>query len=143
MERSGLKYLLDTAAWINAVTLPQIFPERIRKLLVSPETKGLCSISLLETAILFRLGRLEFEGPLSQLFTAGLSTNLDLLELTPTIAVGTNQFPENFQGDPFDRVIVATASTRKLTLITADPEIRDANACSVEFYPFKPSRFRS
>lgn len=48
-----------------------------------------------------------------------------------------------FQGDPFDRTIVATASVLKLTLITADPAIRDADRCAVEYYPFKPTRGRN
>lgn len=59
-----------------------------------------------------------------------------LLELTPAIAARTNQLPEGCHGDPFDRAIVATAAALDLTLITADQAIRDARACSVEYYPF-------
>src|SRR6058998_3737057 len=126
MERPGVRYLLDTAPWVNGVTLPQVLPERIRRLLISGETKGLCSISLLETAILQRLGRLEFQGTLLQLFSAGLSSDVQLLELSAAIAAKTNELAEDFQGDPFDRTIVATAAVSNLTLITADPAIRDA-----------------
>ena len=57
MERYAVKYLLDTAPWINGVTLPQVLPPRIRRLLDNDEMKGLCSVSLLETAILHRLAR--------------------------------------------------------------------------------------
>ena len=135
-----MKYLLDTAPWINGVTLPDVFPERIRRLLASAEIKGLCSISLLETAILHRLRRLELSGPLLQLFAAGLSADVRVLELTPTIALKTNDLSKDFQGDPFDRTIVATAAVLNLTLITADPGIRDARQCAVEYYPFRPSR---
>jgi PIN domain nuclease of toxin-antitoxin system len=142
MERAGLRYLLDTAAWINGVTLPEVFPQPIRRLLGNSEIKGLCSLSLLETAILHRLGRLKFNGTLTELFAVGLSVDLRLLELTPAIAAGTNELPEDFPGDPFDRTIVATAALLNLTLITADPAIRDARACAVEYYPFKPSRSR-
>ena len=134
-----MKYLLDTAPWINGVTLPRVSPDRIRRLLQTEELKGLCSISLLETAILHRLGRLELESTLEQLFAVGLSADLQLLELTPAIATQTNRLSEGFQGDPFDRTIVATAVVMDLTLITADPAIRDARACPVEYYPFKPS----
>jgi len=135
-----MRYLLDTAVWINGVTLPEVFPPRIRRLLGSSEKKGLCSLSLLETAILHRLGRLKFSGTLTELFAVGLSADLRLLELTPAIAAGTNQLPEDFPGDPFDRTIVVTAALLNLTLITADPAIRDTSACTVEYYPFKPSR---
>lgn len=140
MEGIVLKYLLDTSAWIHAVTFPAIIPDRVRKLLESEEAKGLSAISLLETAILHRLGRLKLDGSLSQFFNDGLSEDLELQELTPTIAVKTNSLPDDFQGDPFDRTIVATAAVLNLTLITSDARIREADACRVEFYPFKPSR---
>jgi len=137
-----VKYLLDTALWINGVTMPQILPERIQRLLARAEKKGLCSISLLETAILHRLGRLELEGTLLDFFSAGLSADVEILQLSPAIAARTNDLPGAFHGDPFDRTIVATASELGLTLITADAAIRDAEACAVEYYPFRPSRSR-
>jgi len=140
VERPGLKYLLDTAVWINGVTLPEALPQRIRHLLHTQEAKGLCSVSLLETAILYRLGHIELKGTLADFFVAGVSTDLRLLELTPTIAAGTNDLPKNFPGDPFDRTIVATAAALSLILITPDAAIRDARACAVEFYLFKTSR---
>jgi PIN domain nuclease of toxin-antitoxin system len=143
VEGPALRYLLDTAPWINAVTMPEVLPQRIRRLLDSANAKGLCSVSLLETAILYRLGRLSIEGTLPELFEAGLSADLQVLELTPAIAVKTNDLSENFSGDPFDRTIVATAATLNLKLITADPAIRDAKMCAVEYYPFKSSRSRT
>jgi PIN domain nuclease of toxin-antitoxin system len=136
-------YLLDTSPWINGVTMPEVLPQRIRRLVGNGGTKGLCSVSLLETAILHRLGRLSFDGTLPHFFAAGISSDVRVLELTPTIAARTNELSEDFPGDPFDRTIVATAAVLNLTLITADPAIRDAGACSVEFYPFKPSRPRA
>ena len=137
MERSALKYLLDTAVWINGVTLPDTLPRRIRRILEAEEMIGLCSVSLLETAILHRLGRLSFEGALEDFFSAGLSADLSVLELNTAIAAGTNDFTKNFPGDPFDRTIVATAVSLNLTLITTDTAIRDAGKCEVEFYPFR------
>jgi PIN domain nuclease of toxin-antitoxin system len=137
VEGTQVKYLLDTAPWINGVTLPETLPPRIRQLLADADQKGLCSVSLLETAILHRLGRLKFEGALTDFFSVGLSRDLRLLDLTPMIAAGTNQLPDDFPGDPFDRTIIATAAALNLTLVTTDPVIRDAEACAVEYYPFK------
>ncbi len=135
-----MRYLLDTAPWINGVTLPAALPLRIRRLVETAEPKGLCSVSLLEAAILHRLGRLRFDGALEHFMRAGLSQDVHLLELSPAIAVKTNELPGDFPGDPFDRTIVATAAVLNLTLITTDPAIRDAGACTVEYYPFKSSR---
>jgi PIN domain nuclease of toxin-antitoxin system len=140
MERIGVKYLLDTAPWINGVTLPHVLPERVHRLLETGDVKGLCSVSLLETAILYRLGRLELQSTLQHFFAMGLSADLQLLELTPAIAAKTNDLSKDFHGDPFDRTIVATAATLNLTLITTDSAIRDTKQCAVEFYPFKPVR---
>jgi PIN domain nuclease of toxin-antitoxin system len=137
-----VKYLLDTAPWINGVTLPELLPPRIRRLLENSEIKGLCSVSLLETAILHRLGRLKLDAALDRFFEAALAKDIELLELTPVVASKTNTLPEHFPGDPFDRAIVATAAALNLTLITADPVIRGAQACRVEYYPFKPRRSR-
>ena len=72
--------------------MPQVLPERIRRLVETPEPKGLCSVSLLEAAILHRLGRLELKGPLAEFFGAALSADVQLLELTPAIAAKTNDW---------------------------------------------------
>jgi len=74
VEGLRLKFLLDSAVWINGVTMPEVLPQRIRRLIQTEELKGLCSISLLETAILYRLGRLQFDGSLADFFATGLSS---------------------------------------------------------------------
>jgi PIN domain nuclease of toxin-antitoxin system len=139
-----VNYLLDTATWANSVTMPEVLPERIRRLLGnSGDVKGLSSVSLLECAVHHRRGRLEFEGTLRDFFTVGIGSDIELLELTPDIVVATNDLAASFPGDPFDRAIAATARVLNLTLITPDPVIRDANFCRVEYYPFRPSRSRT
>jgi PIN domain nuclease of toxin-antitoxin system len=140
VERIILKYLLDTAPWLNGLAMPQVLPRRIQNILGSADTKYLCSISLLETAILHRLGRLELQGTLGQFFSATAAADLEIAELTPAIAAMTNELPEAFPGDPFDRTILATAAVLDLTLVTADSAMRDAEMCDVEYYPFKPTR---
>jgi PIN domain nuclease of toxin-antitoxin system len=140
MEGLVLIYLLDTATWVNYALTPAVFPARIKKLLDGSETKGLCSISLLEAAILHRLGRLALSRPLHEFFASAIAQDVELLELTPAVATETNELPKLFQGDPFDRTITATAKILNLTLITPDDQIRDAGCCRVEYYPFKPSR---
>lgn len=135
-----MQYLLDTAPWANNVLIPEVIPMHIRELMGGTEIKGLCSVSLLECAAHHRRGRLPLTGTLSQFFESGLVSDVELIELTPAIAAATNELPEGFPGDPFDRVITATAKVMGLTLITCDAAIRDAKFCQVEFYPFKPSR---
>lgn len=136
-----MRYLLDTATWANSVTMPSSLPERIRKLIRSPEErKGLCAVSLLECAIHHRRGRLQFRGSLGDFFAVAVAADIELLELTPAIASATNELPDDFPGDPFDRTIAATARLLDLTLITTNAHIRDADFCRVEYYPFRASR---
>ena len=139
MGRQAVKYLLDTSVWINRALIPDVIPSRIRTLLRG-EVCGVCSISYLETAILHRLGRLSLAGSLEDFFALAHGQDIETVELTPKIARLTNDLPEDYQGDPFDRTITATARAMNLILVTADRKIRDAEFCEVEFYPFKPSR---
>ena len=77
---------------------------------------------------------------LEDFFALAHGQDIETVELTPKIARLTNDLPEDYQGDPFDRTITATARAMNLILVTADRKIRDAEFCEVEFYPFKPSR---
>lgn len=135
-----MRYLLDTATWANSVTMPEILPERVRRLLTRQDIKGLCSVSLLECAIHHRLGRLDFRGTLEDFFAVAIARDIELLDLTPAVAAATNDLPVDFPGDPFDRTIAATAKVLHLTLITPDARIRDARFCAVEYYPHRPGR---
>ena len=139
MGEPEMNYLLDTSVWVNRTLIPEVIPTRIRNLL-RDNVCGVCTVSFLETAILHRLGRLPLAGTLEDFFTLAHGQDIEAVELTPNIARLTNDLPENFQGDPFDRTITATAHALKLILVTADRRIRDADFCNVEFYPFKPSR---
>ncbi len=140
MEGTAVRYLLDTAVWLNSFLVPGILPSGIRRLLAAQDHKLVCTISLLETAILHRLGRIQVNGPLADFLKSAVAEDVELVELTPAIAAATNDLPRNFQGDPFDRTIAASAKVLGLTLITPDERIRDSGVCQVEFYRFKLSR---
>ena len=138
-----MRHILDTATWSNMVLVPMVLPQRIRALLDRDEIKGVCSVSLLELAIHQRHGRLlPSPATLRDFLERALMSDIELLELTPDIAVAGNELPAGFRGDPFDRAIAATARVLNLTLITPDALIRDSNFCRTEFYPFRPSRLR-
>jgi len=137
------RFLLDTSVWLNRALIPGVLPTRIRRL-IHGEVCGLCSVSFLEAALLHRKGRLgALRGSLQELLARATGEDVQPLELTADVAALTNEFPEEFQGDPFDRTIAATARLHRLTLITSDVKIRDAHFCEVEFFPFKPLRLES
>jgi PIN domain nuclease of toxin-antitoxin system len=70
------------------------------------------------------LGRLELDATWPEFFEAALAADVRVIELSPEITAKTNDLSSDFQGDPFDRTIAATAAVLSLTLITTDPAMR-------------------
>jgi len=57
-----------------------------------------------------------------------INTGLNVLELTPKIALESCNLPGDFHKDPADRIITATARISRSQLVTKDQKIID--------YPF-------
>ncbi len=51
--------------------------------------------------------------------------SIELIPLTPEIAVENSQLPDEFHGDPADRLLIATARICGMTLLTRDEKILD------------------
>ncbi len=49
--------------------------------------------------------------------------NIDVIELTAEIAIGSSSIPGNFHRDPADRLLVATAMAHSASIVTADKKI--------------------
>ena len=57
-------------------------------------------------------------------FLAKVESDLEVLPVTRHVALGAVDLVAPFPGDPFDRIIVATALTEGIPLVTADERIR-------------------
>jgi len=133
-----VRFLLDTAAWINAVKEPETVPADLRRLFSSAsEESGLSDISLWETVMLQQRGRVDLGMPLEDWFRRALAGSIRLLAFTPEAACEMAKLPRTFQKDPADRIIVATARANRLTLITPDPLVRRAAVVPVWYYRFR------
>ena len=55
--------------------------------------------------------------------TALRGPGIELVELSPEIAIDSTRLPDGFQADPADRILVATARHRNATFVTADRAI--------------------
>jgi len=87
---------------------------------------NIAAISTWEVSMLVMKQRIVLEKPLLTWLNQMLSLpGINLKELTPEIAVESCSLPSNhtFQGDPADRLIVATARVHGLTLLTHDKKI--------------------
>ena len=86
---------------------------------------GISAISLWEIAMMVARGRLEVSKPLDLwLEEMEASPLLVILPLTARVATESVRLGDDFQRDPADRIIVATARCHGLRLLTADERIR-------------------
>ena len=81
------------------------------------------AITVWELAFLLSKGRIRSYGTIEASLRL-LLEDVAVLPITPEIAAIAAQFPENYPGDPGDRLIGATARAEGLSLITRDENIR-------------------
>lgn len=85
---------------------------------------GISVISCWEVAKLVELGRLALPVPIEQWFEQALSyPGVQLLDLTPQIALESTLLPPPFHRDPADQIVVATARVHNCPLATIDDKI--------------------
>jgi PIN domain nuclease of toxin-antitoxin system len=119
--------ILDTHIWVwwvhGSAQLPADYQAYIR----AHEAQGLgvSAISCWEVAKLVELGRLVLPSPVGQWLRQALSyPGIQLLPLSPEIAVESTQLPGTFHRDPAHQIIVATARIYNCPLVTMDQNIR-------------------
>ena len=120
-----MNVLLDTHTLLWLVSDPSQLDASALTVLTNPDTNlWATAASAWEISIKTRLGRLDGEALLSAWtdIIAGMST-LELPIESPD-AILAGRLPWEHK-DPFDRVIVAQALRRNLTIATRDPKIID------------------
>ena len=120
--------LLDTHPWIWWVHDDARLPSNYRDELEYREADGLgvSVISCWEIAKLVEYNRLVLPVPVEQWLQQALSyPGIQLIDLTPRIAVESTQLPAPFHRDPADQIIVATARVHRCPLMTVDSKILD------------------
>jgi PIN domain nuclease of toxin-antitoxin system len=118
--------LLDTHIWVWWVDNSQHLTDRPRHILQDNVNSGLgiSVISCWEVAKLVEYERLELSCPLEEWMEQAVAyPGMQLLELTPQIAIESTKLPGSFHRDPADQIIVATARVYDISLLTADSRI--------------------
>ena len=120
MEVRNLKVLLDTHAVPLVFGDPARLGKESRRTLEScdPEEIAISDFSLYELAVLLERGRIEVSQPAGTVL-GEIASRITLVPLDADIALEATRLPLP-HGDPFDRVIVATARKYRLPLITRD-----------------------
>lgn len=110
--------VLDTHAWI---WISAGAPEAV----AAATFRGRCivsAISVWEVSMLAEKGRVELAPDLDIWISTNLTAPVELEPISPAICIASCRLPD-FHGDPADRLIVATAITLGLPLVTADKKI--------------------
>jgi PIN domain nuclease of toxin-antitoxin system len=119
-------YLLDTCAWLDLNIAPELISKPARAIIRKTDYFALSSISVLEVSRKASLGKLTLSLSLEDWLEIALSAKrIRQLPISPEIAIEAYRLPGDFQPDPADRIIVATARRNQLTLLTSDQRILD------------------
>jgi PIN domain nuclease of toxin-antitoxin system len=115
--------LLDTNALLWLVTTPEKVSPTARDVLAEPTTDvAVSAASAWEIAIKTRLGRLDGDPLLSAWSDILADMSATEIPIDAGDAILAGRLPWDHR-DPFDRVIVAQAARRNLTIATSDSQI--------------------
>lgn len=117
--------VLDTHIWIWWITgMPQASPEVLELIRLNRASLCISAMSLWEAHLLMEKKRLVVRGKPDRVILKWLETYpLEVVPISGEIALLGRTLPIE-HGDPADRLILATAVSRKTQLITADEKLR-------------------
>ena len=117
--------VLDTHAWVWWATSSPNLSKRAARAIHAARTVYVSAISCWEVAMLVAKGRLVFDRDVAVWLDLALKLpGVELVALSPRIAVRSVKLEEGFLGDPADRIIVATALEYGCTIVSKDERIR-------------------
>jgi PIN domain nuclease of toxin-antitoxin system len=118
--------MLDTHAWIWWASDPDRLSKKALEAVDAAPRLAVAAISCWEFAMLVERGRITVDrNPVDWMEQSFNDLAIELLPLTPVVAVRSTQLGRGFHGDPADRQIVATSLVHSASLVTKDERIRD------------------
>lgn len=118
--------VLDTHAWIWWVNESESLPDVTRRRIEDAERIAVPAICCWELAMLVAKQRIVLSMDVEVWIDLALQRpKVELMPLTPTIAVLSTRLPGEFHGDPADRLIVASSLSTNSPLVTRDEKIVD------------------
>jgi PIN domain nuclease of toxin-antitoxin system len=119
--------VLDTHTWIWFISKPEVLSKRAKKAVsaaVKEKSVLISSISAWEVALLVIKKRLTHSLDVTDLTakSEGLPF-IQFIEISNSIAVKSVNLPQPLHSDPADRIIIATALTAGVPLVTKDKKL--------------------
>ena len=118
--------LLDTHIWIWSQSETALLSDNVKKQIKKTKTdqRSIASISIWEFAMMVSKGRINLKiDPKSWLDRSIKNSGIQVIALSPEIAMDACNLPGEVHKDPADRIIVATARNHNITLLTKDKKI--------------------
>lgn len=118
-----LTHVVDTHAVLWAYDDSGFLGVQVRDIFrrAAPRSLGVSNFTLLEIALLAKKSRIHLDIPLPEMLFR-VESDFAVVPLDAAIAVRALDLPLK-QADPFDRVIVATALSRGVPLLSKDRQI--------------------
>jgi PIN domain nuclease of toxin-antitoxin system len=118
-----MRFLLDTHAAIWIFQDKSRLSSDAKAVMDDPSMELFISIvSAWEIAIKVSLGKLKFSGGVTGFLETIVRNDINILGISPQSLEVVESLPLHHR-DPFDRLLVATARTENLSIITADTNI--------------------
>ena len=118
-----MKILLDTHTVIGLAVNSSALSETAKQAIFDPDKESFVSIaSAWEVAIKIATGKMGLDGGVSEFFRIVRKNNFQLLPIKEKHVKQVESLPL-LHKDPFDRLLVASAITEGMGLITADANI--------------------
>jgi len=116
--------LLDTHVWIWWIEGNDSLRPSLRDRIDSEPDLAISAISLVEVATKAARGTLQLTFPLNEWMDTALNqAGIQLIPISPAVAIEAANLPGDFHKDPADRLIVATARVHGVALATQDGTI--------------------
>ncbi len=117
--------LLDTHAWIWWATGSPQLSSKASKAIRATDSIYVNAISCWEVGMLVAKKRLELDRDVEVWVDQALKLpKIQLIPLSPAIAVKSTRLEGEFHGDPADRILVATAKEYGCPILSKDKRIR-------------------
>lgn len=119
--------LLDTHILLWWVGQPErLTPAQLQAIRAGEsDSLGVSVITCWEIGKLVQLGRIDLGRAVDEWLEVALTyPGMQLLPLTPRIALASSQLPDGFRSDPADEILVATARLYGCPLVTSDRKLR-------------------
>jgi len=117
--------VLDTHAWIWWAVESSRLSARARGAIEQAETLGISAISCWEVAMLVEKGRLKLDRDVLAFIRQALALpRVQLLALSPEVAVAAARLSPGSPADPADRMIAASALEADAPVVSRDTRLK-------------------